>query len=307
MRAEKICVMMSTFNGELFLEEQINSILNQNMVDVFLYIRDDGSNDGTIKLLKKYSSKSNVKVSLGHNIGVGYSFWELLKTAPTGYEFYAWSDQDDIWDKDKLYIATKAIKKMGQDKPLLYYSESKCVDKNLNQIKQNYKRNPSVTLGSALIRSNAQGATMLFNNTLRKLAATYTPDFKNIKILHDAWIHKLCLAVDGRVIYDADSHMSYRIHGNNAVAILPEKLTVVKQLRRKIKTKEANYCSDIAKELLKEYKKYIPASNMKLIYLLANYKNDFPMYIKLLLSRKISTGDYKEDLKFKLKVLKRRA
>ena len=97
--AKKVAVMMSTYNGELYIEEQIESILQQPGVDVFLYIRDDGSSDGTLRILQKYSSTDKVHIQYGKHIGIGNSFMELLWSLPDTYDYYSFSDQDDIWEK----------------------------------------------------------------------------------------------------------------------------------------------------------------------------------------------------------------
>lgn len=89
---KKVIVLMSTYNGERHLVEQIESILNQEGVDVRLMIRDDGSNDKTVEIARKYTDD----VVVGDNIGFRYSFLELIKNAPEA-EYYALADQDDIW------------------------------------------------------------------------------------------------------------------------------------------------------------------------------------------------------------------
>ena len=100
-----IAVMMSTFNGEAYVEEQINSILNQLNVKISLFIRDDGSKDKTISIIRnKINRNSNIQLIQGENVGVGNSFMNLLYSTPDDYDFYAFSDQDDIWESEKIYI-----------------------------------------------------------------------------------------------------------------------------------------------------------------------------------------------------------
>lgn len=93
----KVIVLMSTYNGEKYLKEQIDSILNQVKVEVFLMIRDDGSSDNTIAILKEYERQNrNIKIIKGKNIGVGNSFMQLLYNSAEA-EYYAFADQDDVW------------------------------------------------------------------------------------------------------------------------------------------------------------------------------------------------------------------
>ena len=101
----KVAILLATYNGEKYLREQIDSILKQNGVDLTLYVRDDGSTDGTIDLLKEYVVNTKaVKLDIGKNLGVGNSFMQLLYDCPNDFDFYAFSDQDDIWDENKLYV-----------------------------------------------------------------------------------------------------------------------------------------------------------------------------------------------------------
>ena len=101
-----VTVFMSTYNGEKYLEQQIESILHQEHVKVKLFIRDDGSKDNTIKILRKYSKLSNIHVIYGDNIGYAKSFLKIIENNEyTSY--YSFSDQDDIWLPNKLHEAIR--------------------------------------------------------------------------------------------------------------------------------------------------------------------------------------------------------
>ena len=94
---------MSTYNGEKYLSQQIDSILNQKEIDVHLFIRDDGSYDNTWKLLEEYKQKyEKINIISAKNVGVGNSFMNLLYSVPNIYDYYAFSDQDDIWEPNKI-------------------------------------------------------------------------------------------------------------------------------------------------------------------------------------------------------------
>ena len=105
-----VCVMMSTYNGQRFLREQIDSILNQKDVQVFLWIRDDGSTDDTVEIVEDYMNRANnIFLIKGRNIGLGCSFMELIYQTPDTYTYYAFSDQDDIWLEDKLSTGVRML------------------------------------------------------------------------------------------------------------------------------------------------------------------------------------------------------
>ena len=91
---KEITVLMSTYNGEMFIREQIDSILNSKDVELQLLVRDDGSSDQTIPILKSYQTKKKLSFYQGHNVRPAKSFMELLCKAPSS-KYYAFSDQDD--------------------------------------------------------------------------------------------------------------------------------------------------------------------------------------------------------------------
>lgn len=104
MNTKSVQVVMSTYNGEKYLKEQIDSILSQEGVDVRLYIRDDGSSDRTTDILASYQEHKNVKIEKGNNLGFAKSFLTALDECDEA-DYYAFSDQDDVWEKDKLSTA----------------------------------------------------------------------------------------------------------------------------------------------------------------------------------------------------------
>ena len=91
METKKVAVVMSTYNGEQFIREQFDSILNQTYKNIEIVVRDDGSKDGTVDIVKEYQSKhNNIKLIEGENLGFVNSFFELLDLADA--EYYAYAD-----------------------------------------------------------------------------------------------------------------------------------------------------------------------------------------------------------------------
>ena len=300
-----VCVMMATYNGERYIEEQINSILEQKHVRVRLIIRDDGSSDETLNILRRYEKSNGVTVITGENLGPADNFYRLLhEAAPSDY--YAWSDQDDIWDEDKLMQAIALVKKEDEKKPILYLSASRTINANKEPIGVIGTINPYCEFGRALIHSKAQGATFVFNNQLLEIAKVYTPEFGKFSILHDAWLHKVCLATGGIVVFDSQPHMSYRIHDRNVMArISTEGLFM--RLKASFSLKSQNCYSNIANELLLAYRDMMPSENVKLAYTFANYRRNFIYKLKVLFSSKIRTNNIKENLRFKILVMLNKA
>ena len=118
--AEIITVLMSTYNGEKYLREQIESILNQKNVRVQILVRDDGSTDHTHIILDEYQKNGKLNWYTGMNLKSSKSFMNLVTKAPET-EYYAFCDQDDVWNNDKLYRAVNKLKSMGNmNIPRLY-------------------------------------------------------------------------------------------------------------------------------------------------------------------------------------------
>ena len=150
MESKKIAVLLSSYNGEQFIKEQIDSVLNQKECKVSLLVRDDGSTDNTIKILENYVNKGNLNYYCGKNLKPAKSFLDLVKHSPE-CEFYAFCDQDDVWEEDKLI---SAINQIGDTStPTCYHSAYMMVDKDLNEIGIGGNDYVSDTIYKSIIRN----------------------------------------------------------------------------------------------------------------------------------------------------------
>lgn len=209
-----LLVLLSTYNGETFLREQLDSILNQT-IPVDILIRDDGSSDQTLGILEEYAKKyQNLQYVIGENVGVVSSYIALLKMAED-YTYYAFSDQDDIWFPDKLEIARNQLMTMDQTKPCLYGSCSLLVDNDMEgkQITQINRR--GITFYNVMIQNLMPGHAQVFNRKLRELVLQNQTDFQKV-VVHDYWLAFLCIAF-GNVYFDNTYHTYYRQHEDNAI------------------------------------------------------------------------------------------
>lgn len=294
----KILVLMSTYNGEKYLQQQIDSILKQQNVDVHLLVRDDGSTDQTIEILKQNALNDKIEWYTGKNLGPALSFIDLIMHAPE-YDYYAFSDQDDYWLPEKL---ENAINHMSENKPGLYYSSTILVDKNLKKLKTTKKEYvQSLDMNSAVISSNCTGCTVCFNKYLMDYLKKYRPQYV---AMHDSWVHKVCIALDGKIYYDNNSYIYYRQHENNAVG---GKISAYRQLKNKFAalTKNKYQRSNEVKELLKGYGDDMSKYNLKLCQNIALYRSSLKKQMTLLFNRKLSTGNRKTDFMFKLAIILR--
>lgn len=247
---DRVAVLMSTYNGERFLREQLDSILNQKNVDITLRIRDDGSSDGTVAIIEEYRQKhSNIFLDRGENLGVGSSFMRLLYDAGDGFDYYAFSDQDDIWLPDKFARAIEAIGQFRE--PTLYCSNQMLIDKDKREIGIRYERPINTDYLQPLCINMATGCTMVWNRAMQRLLAEEErrPSKALLrKRIHDVWV-AMAASVAGRVYYDNAAYILYRQHENNVVGV--RKGSLIKEWRKKLQNEALrNGRSSLAKEIL---------------------------------------------------------
>lgn len=212
----KVQVLLSTYNGEKYLETQLDSLFEQEDVHLSVLIRDDGSTDNTISILKRYQERQNVKVIFAENVGVINSFFELIKQADLENDYFAFCDQDDYWEKNKLSNAVKKIKMIPDaGRAILYCSAVELVDDNLNSIEISYFPDAKPSFNNALVENIVTGCTAVLNTNSLRLIKNNIPDFC---LMHDWWMY-LVISSFGTIIYDTESGIKYRQHANNVVGI----------------------------------------------------------------------------------------
>ena len=265
----KVQVLLSTYNGEKYIKEQIESILNQKEVEVSLLIRDDGSSDKTIEIIGKLADKNNnIIYYKDENLGPARSFMDLLYKSGE-YDYYAFADQDDIWQRKKLISAINMLKEK-ENEPSLYMSALEVVDENLNLI-ETKKVNGNLSFEGEMIRNFATGCTMVLNKKLCDIIKQYNPSYL---IMHDSWITRVCYAVGGNVIIDDNSYIKYRQHTGNVLGYKDEGF---QKIKRQFKIAFKNNISmrvNIAKELKNGYYKMLTNEAKEVVDNLINYKED---------------------------------
>lgn len=296
-----VTVFMSTFNGEKYIEEQIDSILNQEDVNVTLFIRDDGSTDKTLDILREYEKKKLIHLYTGKNLGYGKSFLHLFRYVNIHTPYYAFADQDDVWEPTKLKNAILELNHFDDDKSKLYFSNLKLVDSNLNYIKEKSFPNLKLTLGSAFVRQRIAGCTMVFNDKLFELARKCDFDDYSFHISHE-WIYILCLAVGGNVFYDKNAYILYRRHDNTTTSLGRGIFGRLETEMRQFNIAKYNK-SELAKIILNNYKFEINNNSRDLIILIANYRYSLLGKVKLLFNKKLDAGNTLFNGKTKLAIL----
>lgn len=170
---KSVLVLMSTYNGEKYLREQLDSIFYQKNVEVKVLVRDDGSKDGTINILDEYSKYNHLFYIKSENINWMHSFWVLVNMA-NGFDYYAFSDQDDIWDEDKLFRAVLKLEKYGNT-PVIYCANQRIVDKDMNILThtEDTVDISNFTILDFLVHGNVfRGCTEVWNIALQQYVLT---------------------------------------------------------------------------------------------------------------------------------------
>lgn len=238
----RVQVLLSTYNGEKYIREQLDSILAQKDVEISVLIRDDGSTDSTISILDDYCSKnSDIKLIKGNNIGACKSFFQLFKEADMGYDYYALSDQDDYWYEDKLITACNKLADIDnkENKPLLYCCEADITDENLNSTSKNANSTSGTNtvdsgkifpakkpgFGNALIENIARGGSVVFNPTLLGMVRLDAPE---ACYMHDWWLY-LIASCFGKVIHDNKAYYKYRQHKDNVLGASTSRVGIIKR------------------------------------------------------------------------------
>lgn len=227
MNKPNVIIIMSTFNGERFVEQQIKSLLNQTFPSQII-IRDDGSYDNTVNIIKKFADQhSNIFIyqdDLKHK-GLRESYLSLLNYAITlSPDYICYADQDDLWFPDKTEkLLILMVAKETKDQPTLVFSDVKVVNENLNVIHpslselQNLNNHDPITLKKLLFYCPALGCTIMLNKALSNLISQYAQYGKSIN--HDKWALVLS-AIRGKIVYLPESTLLYRQHSSNTVGAM---------------------------------------------------------------------------------------
>lgn len=301
---KKVCVLLSTYNGEKYLQEQLDSLYNQDGIELTILVRDDGSSDNTIKLLKENAAKhSNMKWYTGENLRPAKSFMDLInKSASQDADYYAFCDQDDRWDEDKLKCAVEMMDKYDNDVPNMYYSNLRIVDKNLNFYRLSYsspadrKQNSKY---SCILENMATGCTIVFNRKASELITANPP--KDCS-MHDCWVFMVCTFF-GNVIFDMNAHIDYRQHEDNVVGTYLKKKSVGIAIRRfkRLFNRELQPRYNNAVNFYECFGNMLDGESKDKVLEIVNYKKSFSDKLKLINDKDLYGTSLSRN--FRLKVL----
>ena len=275
----KICVIMSTYNGEKYIEQQLDSIFTSPQ-NIFLYVRDDGSKDRTIEILKDYRIKHavSIEVNEGKNVGSAESFLTALRECPKA-DYYAFCDQDDVWIDGKLSAAAEQIGTTNQ--PVLWCSDYQVTDSDLHVMISSVLKQPVQDSVRAVFYNNVPGCTMVFNwalmQELRKV------NISNIR-MHDIMAINVAL-ITGKVIFDKTPYVLYRQHGNSVLGYSHKKIQIGKWIKEKlelIRNKEDYSTAEYARAVLNVFENQMNESEKKEYELISKMNSGLISRLKVL-------------------------
>lgn len=244
---EKVAILLATYNGEQYLQEQLESVLKSSYKNFKIFIRDDGSKDKTCEIIKEYSEtypdqfywvkdRHQIKSAQGN-------FMQLFRFAKDLKEFsyFMCMDQDDVWHKNKIEITLCTLKKVeneyGKDKPVLVHTDLNVIDQKGELIAQSFIKysmiSPRVTKFSRMLAyNNVTGCTMMMNRSLLEMCIC---DSKDI-FMHDWWCALIASAF-GKIVFVNQQTIDYRQHLNNTVGASNNKsfFTVFRKFQRFLK------------------------------------------------------------------------
>ena len=218
--AETVEILLSTYNGSSYLPALLESLARQNYRSARVDIRDDGSTDSTLALLREPSLPFPTSVTVGSNLGAAQSYFSLLRQVHPDSQFVAFCDQDDVWLDDKLAAAVTALR--GYLQPALSCSAVAMVDANLRPIGIHRRCTRGPSFANALVENVATGCTIVMNRAAVDILKRCIPQHA---LMHDAWSY-LVIAGCGTVIYDPHPRVLYRVHDKNAIGIETKALRV---------------------------------------------------------------------------------
>lgn len=216
-KSPKVAILLATYNGQRFLSKQLDSLVNQTYTNWKVFVSDDGSEDNTINILDSYRSKlgnDRFAINAGPRSGFAINFLSMVHNDNINASYYAYADQDDIWETNKLQRAIDWLNTVPKSIPALYCSRTLLIDELDNKIGYSplFVKPPSFT--NALVQNIASGNTMVFNQAARDIIHQIAP----VNIVSHDWLTYIVVSgCGGKVYYDSQPSIRYRQHNNNLV------------------------------------------------------------------------------------------
>jgi glycosyltransferase involved in cell wall biosynthesis len=217
--SSRVAILLCTYQGREFLPLQLDSIAAQTHEQWSVYASDDGSSDGTIEVLEQYRrawEPGRLSIVAGPRRGFALNFLSLTCRPDIDADYFAYADQDDVWEPEKLARAVARLQRVDASTPSLYGSRTRLIDRDGRVVGQSplFVRPPG--FANALAHNIAGGNTMVFNHAARALIRR-SVDAGCAPVTYDWWAYLLVSGAGGVVMYDPEPMVRYRQHGGNQV------------------------------------------------------------------------------------------
>lgn len=216
---KEVTIMLATYNGEKYLEEQLESIINQTYKNWKLIISDDNSTDSTKQIIDKYISlyPNKIKSIINKDLHSAKGNFINLFSEVEKSDYYMFCDQDDVWVNTKIEKFVNRIEQENELEPVLEYCDLKVVDKNLRTLNESflkYTNNypPNESFKKFILENHIPGCTMFFNNSLKEKIGKISKECR----MHDWWV-SLVASAFGKIIFVDETLNLYRQHENNTI------------------------------------------------------------------------------------------
>lgn len=228
----KVAILLCTYQGQRYLADQLDSFTIQSHTNWEVWVSDDGSKDDTISIIKLYQQKwqaGRLSLNFGPKKGFQANFLFLTCNTSINADYYCYSDQDDVWEADKLARAVEWLESVPQNIPALYCARTRLVDKNNNHIGYSPLFLKPLSFANALVQNVGGGNTMVFNNSARALLRKAGESLP--VVTHDWWAYLVVTGCGGKVFYDSKPTLRYRQHDGNLVGMNSTWVARFKRLR----------------------------------------------------------------------------
>nr|WP_300815738.1 glycosyltransferase [uncultured Acetatifactor sp.] len=273
-------VVLSCYNGANNIERQLDSIFHQVGVDVSVLIRDDGSADESLRIIRKYASShpdKRLEILEGKNTGYAWSFWLGLRQAGDA-DYYAFSDQDDYWDENKLIKCIEKFDDRHPDTPQLCYCRMTRSDTSLAPLREqvNVLKPEQLSKKLVLTQTYNYGAATVFNISAKELICRVFPQKENVP--HDMWCGLICYWFGS--VYYVDESLYHWIRYSSSVTGEGTRLSGIKY-RVKETLKGKSYIN-VADELINYYNDLLSDEDRIFLEMMVHYQNNLKYKFELL-------------------------
>jgi glycosyltransferase involved in cell wall biosynthesis len=296
-----VTVLMSTYNGSQYLQQQLESIYEQTYTNVKILVRDDGSTDSTPSRLADEQQRGKIEqLDTRNNLGATGSFFALLHhAAQSNTEYVAFCDQDDVWLAEKTKRAVSLLASVA-DRPALYCCRLDIVDEHLRSLKLSPKPQ-KIGFGNALVENIAVGCTIVLNRKALKLLCLQTlPDV----YAHDWWCY-LVISCFGEVIFDNSALIKYRQHGGNAIGAATNPYVALKRNINRLLNGRP-WISQQAAVFLALFAEHLSPAQRKLTENICKSKTSWRYRVRLASSPAIWRNNWLENIILRLVILMNR-